>query len=160
MSTVYTLNGKVLKNAANDKWLAKKEAPAGFVMNASNATYTLVNGTYWASWQGPAYPDGYNGNGKQYILVNNNATGIGSSGQGVNLFYGNNIAVGGPSAIGSTDIIKVGTNTGVLLNNSSAGAGFGSYFTLPVPGDIDHKLTTLEQVQAYMANVTITILDP
>lgn len=28
MSTVYTLNGKVLKNAANDKWLTKKEAPA------------------------------------------------------------------------------------------------------------------------------------
>jgi len=27
MSTVYTVNGKVLKNAANDKWLAKKEAP-------------------------------------------------------------------------------------------------------------------------------------
>ena len=25
MSTVYTLNGKVLKNAATDKWLAKKE---------------------------------------------------------------------------------------------------------------------------------------
>lgn len=28
MSTIYTLNGKVLKNSANDKWLAKKEAPA------------------------------------------------------------------------------------------------------------------------------------
>ena len=28
MSTVYTVNGKVLKNAANDKWLTKKEAPA------------------------------------------------------------------------------------------------------------------------------------
>ena len=27
MSTVYTVNGKVLKNAANDKWLTKKEAP-------------------------------------------------------------------------------------------------------------------------------------
>ena len=27
MSTVYTLNGKVLKNAANDKWLTKKETP-------------------------------------------------------------------------------------------------------------------------------------
>jgi len=25
MSTVYTLNGKVLKNSANDKWLTKKE---------------------------------------------------------------------------------------------------------------------------------------
>lgn len=27
MSTVYTLNGKVLKNVATDKWLTKKEAP-------------------------------------------------------------------------------------------------------------------------------------
>ena len=27
MTTVYTLNGKVLKNSANDKWLSKKEAP-------------------------------------------------------------------------------------------------------------------------------------
>lgn len=27
MSTVYTLNGKVLKNSANDKWLIKKEGP-------------------------------------------------------------------------------------------------------------------------------------
>jgi surface protein len=27
MSTIYTLNGKVLKNSANDKWLIMKEAP-------------------------------------------------------------------------------------------------------------------------------------
>lgn len=27
MSTVYTINGKVLKNSANDKWLIKKETP-------------------------------------------------------------------------------------------------------------------------------------
>ena len=27
MSTIYTLNGKVLKNSANDKWLIKKETP-------------------------------------------------------------------------------------------------------------------------------------
>ena len=45
MSTIYTLNGKVLKNAANDKWLAKKEAPAGFIMNASNAVYHGVPGS-------------------------------------------------------------------------------------------------------------------
>lgn len=37
MSTVYTLNGKVLKNAANNKWLTKKEvAPGPLVPN-----YTL-----------------------------------------------------------------------------------------------------------------------
>lgn len=157
---VYTYNDKVLTNSANGKWLKEKEAPAGFVMNASNATYTLVNDTYWVSWQSPAYPDGYNGNGKQYILVNNNATMLGSLGQGANLYYGNGIAAGGPPAVNNADIIKLGTNTGVLLNNSAVGAGYGTYFTVPVHGEIDHKLTTLEEVQAYMANVSITIVDP
>ena len=38
MSTVYTINGKVLKNAANDKWLTKKEEvdpynPLGLPLN-------------------------------------------------------------------------------------------------------------------------------
>ena len=28
MATIYTINGKVLKNSANDKWLVKKEEPA------------------------------------------------------------------------------------------------------------------------------------
>lgn len=29
MSTIYTINGKVLKNVTTGKWVAKKEAPAG-----------------------------------------------------------------------------------------------------------------------------------
>jgi len=34
MTTIYTINGKVLKNAANDKWLTKKEvAPGPLVPN-------------------------------------------------------------------------------------------------------------------------------
>lgn len=27
MTTIYTVNNKVLKNSANDKWLTKKEGP-------------------------------------------------------------------------------------------------------------------------------------
>ena len=41
MSTIYTLNGKVLKNSATDKCLAKKEAPAGFVMNSESGSRVL-----------------------------------------------------------------------------------------------------------------------
>ena len=150
MSTVYTLNGKVLKNAANDKWLAKKEAPAGFVMNASNATYTLKGESYWVSWQGPVYPEGYNGNGKRYILVNNNST------SGSNpLLYDSGLAVGGPNALNPPELNVLGTSTGVLLNNG-AGSQYGIYLTWPNPVEG----YTLEQLQAYMTNVSITIVDP
>lgn len=43
--TVYTLNGKVLKNSANDKWLQKKEDPN----NIGGRTYRTVtiNGVTW-----------------------------------------------------------------------------------------------------------------
>lgn len=66
MSTIYTLNGKVLKNAANDKWLTKKEAPAGFVMNASNIAGSY---TYYTLWEGPNYPDAWDGLGKTIKLT-------------------------------------------------------------------------------------------
>ena len=134
------------------------DPPAGFVMNASNATYTLdtVNDNYWVSWESPTYPDGYNGDGKQYILVNNNAY-VPTSKYNNSFYYGNDIAVGGPSALSSQDINKLGTNTGVLLNNPAAGAGYGVYLTWPLAGPLEGA--TLEQVQAYMANVSITILD-
>jgi hypothetical protein len=151
MSTIYTLNGKVLKNAANDKWLAKKEAPAGFVMNASNATYTAVKESIFVSWQAPSYPDAYNGDGKQYRLVNNNseATNV------AQLMYtsASNPSTGGPSAISKADMQVLGTSTGVLVNNVGYPA-YGVLFVLPLQD------MTLEQAQVYMANLTITILDP
>lgn len=51
MATVYTLNGKVLKNSANDKWLIKKEGSVIIQPNVSPdaSTYTsasLYNGPY------------------------------------------------------------------------------------------------------------------
>lgn len=148
--TVYTLNGKVLTNSANDKWLQKKEAPAGFVMNASNAEFTLnAGGAYWVQWKAPAYPDTYNGNGKQYIFVNNNSTAASNP-----LMYGTNNGNSGPNAINSMS--SLGTSTGELLNNPAAGGGYGVYFVWPNP----INATTLEQIQAYFANVSITIVDP
>lgn len=157
MSTVYTLNGKVLKNAANDKWLAKKEAPAGFVMNASNATFALADETTpVVSWQGPAYPEGYNGNGKQYTLVNNNSTAPTSHA----LLYGTGTTGYGPDAIAGTSMSTLGTSTGTLLNNG-AGGNFGTYMVWPNPlGAQAGSESALEELQAYMANVTITITDP
>ena len=149
MSTVYTLNGKVLKNAANDKWLAKKEAPAGFVMNASNAEYIERSGGYWVYWQSPSYPDAYNGNGKQYTLVNNNSTAPANN----PIMYTSDSLQGGPNAINVSEATVLGTSTGTLLNNEAAGMGYGVYFLWPFQ-------SSLEQVQAYIANVSITILDP
>ena len=152
MSTIYTVNNKVLKNSANDKWLIKKEAPAGFVMNGSNATITELSGTYFVSWQGPAYPDGYNGNGKQYVLVNNNTT----AQQNNQLMYGNSPTSTGPNAINGAGMAVLGTSNGTLLNNL-AGGTYGAYLVWPNPAGSG---VTLAQVQAYLANVTITIVDP
>lgn len=66
MSTIYTLNGKVLKNSANDKWLIKKESPlllwmaknldiddgGGGIYHVDNVTANGVNfGTqYYYTW--------------------------------------------------------------------------------------------------------------
>lgn len=57
MSTVYTLNGKVLKNAATDKWLTKKEAdpynplglPPGTVRVRTSDGQVPVKATGYAS---------------------------------------------------------------------------------------------------------------
>jgi len=154
MSTVYTLNGKVLKNAANDKWLAKKEAPAGFVMNGSNATlWTNGSGSWYASWHGPNYPEGYDGDGKHFTVVNNND--VSTENQ---LMYatGTTNANGGPNAINPTDM--VGTHEGTLLANSAYAysSQFGSYFLLPLNRSYNNE----SQVQAYLDNLTITIVDP
>lgn len=43
MSTVYTLNGKVLKNSANDKWLIKKEAPTIEEVTIGSQTWMNTN---------------------------------------------------------------------------------------------------------------------
>lgn len=134
MSTIYTVNGKVLKNAANDKWLTKKAAPAGFVMNASNATIE----SNVATWEGPNYPDGYDGVGKTlqiivkeegftcYSLQFQYANSV--SGPGPGLIDGTNGAWVNPNA---TDSIPVGTyNVSIIANVAGSSSGYGKYITL------------------------------
>lgn len=152
--TVYTYNDKVLKNTATDKWLKKKEAPAGFVMDASNAEYLFNGGQYWVSWHSPAYPSAYNGNGKQYTLVNNNTPSTTSPILTMGLTYTLESPLGGPRAIESANLLTLGTSTGTLMNNSSVGDEYGVTLSFSCGG------ATLEQVQTFVSNLTITILDP
>lgn len=153
MSTIYTVNGKVLKNSATDKWLTKKEIPV-FVMDASNATITVNGNNSYVSWQAPTYPDAYNGSGKQYTLVNTNATAPESNCSG--LMYGDGVARNGPPAIIDADMKVLGTSSGTLLNNSALPGGYGTHL---VWSNIMVD-PTVEKVQAYLENVSITIVDP
>lgn len=158
MSTIYTLNGKVLKNAANDKWLAKKEAPAGFVMNASNVANIYITGNIgYISWEGPNFPNGYDGNGKHYILVNNNSDSEGYSSD-YGLMYSQSVGNGGPNAISGTAMTTIGQSEGTISSNGAGTAsGFGKYLTLFLQKS---EGITQEYAQAYVANLTLTILDP
>ena len=155
--TVYTYNDKVLKNVATDKWLKKPDAPAGFVMDASNVANIGGNASgMYVSWEGPNYPSGYDGNGKRYLLVNNNSGSEVYSDFG--LMYAPVVEAGGPTAISGTDITTIGQSEGTITANAAgAASGYGKYLNLLLKknGGI-----TLEEAQAYMTNVSITILDP
>lgn len=78
MATVYTLNGKVLKNAANDKWLVKKPEPETYKLDSTTLEgygYDMGNGFIGGIWRGPDYPNGYDSTGhKLRITVLNNIT--------------------------------------------------------------------------------------
>lgn len=143
-TTVYTYNDKVLKNVATDKWLKKPEAPAGFVMNASNAQYYNSGSWIYVYWEGPDFPNGYDGNGKQCTIVN--------SGQATNnnLMYINDSINGGPAAINGSDLVT-GTIT-MSANRAGAASGYGKYLGIPFNSE--------EAARAWVANITITIVDP
>ena len=143
MSTIYTLNGKVLKNSATDKWLAKKEAPAGFVMNASNAQYDVQQSFTYLYWESPSFPNGYDGNGKQCVIVNNGQR------PNNNLMYASSSNSGGPIAIARENLVT-GTTT-MLVNMAGTASGYGKYLEIPFNSE--------EDARAWVANVTITILD-
>ena len=132
----------------------KVNEPERFVMNASNATLIQNGGSgnYYVSWEGPAYPSGYNGNGKQYIVVNNNTAEDTTARIPSQLMYCPSAEPGGgPTAIDYTIIQTIGTSTGTLTSNPVP--SFGVYLMINVKG-------TEEEVRAYLANLTITILDP
>lgn len=127
--------------------------PTGFVMNASNAEYYKYNGLYCVAWRSPSYPNIYNGNGKQYILVNNN-TNIGYPDA---LKYLSESKNAGSDAIESANMRVQGTSTGTLLDNIYYGP-----FDNPngVYLGFSGGFQTLEEAQAYIANFSITIPDP
>ena len=132
MSTIYTLNGKVLKNAANDKWLTKKEAPSGFVMNADNAT--IISNK--ATWEGPNYPDGYDGEGKTLQIIIKEA---GCTFANLSIYYLNAAdgTTNGPTALsawnnpsGNYQVeAPIGTYTTTLSANPAGGI-YGKYLVL------------------------------
>ena len=147
MSTVYTVNGKVLKNSANNKWLTKKEAPAGFVMNASNAFSTnQMNGTLGIiSWKGPNFPDNCNLSGKTLqVKITSNITANTNSGSS-RFMYASVDNSGGPDVAAITET-QPGTYT-YVCNNNPAGGSFGKYLSLELGNisDIDKiELTILD----------------
>ena len=147
MSTVYTVNGKVLKNSANNKWLTKKEAPVGFVMNASNVINTL--GTPGSSgmivWEGPNFPDYCNLSGKT-LQVKITSTITANTDKGSSLFMYVMANSGGGPTIAAITETQPGTYTYVCDNNP-AGTPFGKYLSIELGNisDIDNiELTILD----------------
>ena len=139
----------------------KIDEPEGFVMNASNVADIGGNSSgMYVSWEGPDYPNGYDGNGKHYILVNNNPNSGVFTDYG--LMYARAVEAGGPQAIKPSEIEIRGQSEGTLdANQAGTANGYGKYLNLILKkneGSIG--VITLEDVQAYVANLTITILDP
>ena len=150
--TVYTYNDKVLKNVATDKWLKKKEAPAGFVMNASNIAY--INGGL-AYWESPGYADDYyDGNGKTIIItLTEDLTAL----QAVELMYcATSSEPNGPDILGASQFpITVGTYTFTMLANPvPPGVGYtmGKYIMI--------DLKDSQHAEQDLSKITITIVDP
>lgn len=158
MSTIYTVNGKVLKNADNGKWLTKKEAPAGFVMDASNAT--ISNNV--ANWEGPNYPDGYDGTGKTLQIIVKEE---GFTCAALTFNYANSISGSGPSLTngsgwnnpGDTGMgtysIPVGTYNVSIVANPATSMGYGKYITLQRQGP-DRTIDS-----ALLAKIEFKIID-
>lgn len=147
--TVYTYNDKVLKNVATDKWLKKADAPAGFVMDASNVVN--ISGTY-AYWESPGYAvDYYDGNGKTIIITlteDLDAT-------QVNLMYAqtSNDNSTNPSII-SQFPLTAGTYTFTMTANpvpDIPGYTMGKYIMIYI-NNIDH-------IAQELSKITITIPD-
>lgn len=152
MTTIYTFNNKVLKNSANDKWLTKKEAPAGFVMNASNVVATKfigseVRGT--AVWASPTYPEACNLNGKTVQLKITSSISPNTFRGGTEFMYAKGTTgndMGGPLAALMTQT-EPGTYTYTCNNNPALQAGYGMYLSVELG-----NLNDLDKIE-------ITILD-
>ena len=160
MATIYTINGKVLKNTNNGKWLIKKEAPAGFVMNASNAVYNgFPSGSgpnkYYAIWEGPEYPSACSLEGKTIQLIVKEA--LSNSAAELMPMYGMQLPsagsqYGGPTLCNNTGFINCsqpGTyNLTCIANAAGTASGYGTYITVNFKGyssgDPEADLTKVE----------------
>ena len=164
MSTIYTLNGKVLKNSATDKWLAKKEAPAGFVMNASNVVYHGVPGStgennYFAIWEGPYYPAACSLEGKTIQLIVKEA--LTNPSANFKLMYAMQLPsvgsqYGGPNLCGSDfiDCSQPGTyDLTCIANAAPAASGYGTYIT------VNFKRYSSGDPEADLAKIEFRIID-
>lgn len=168
-TTVYTYNDKVLKNVATDKWLKKPDAPAGFVMDGSNATISNNK----ANWEGPNYPDGYDGTGKTLQIIVKEE---GFTCNALTFKYTNSISGDGPEFITrdeshqysqagtwynpgdsgmGTASIPVGTyNVSIIANPAGAvSQGYGKYITMQRNGPD----TTLDS--ALLSKIEFRIID-
>lgn len=115
--------------------------PEGFVMDASNAT---INSNV-AAWEGPNYPDGYDGEGKTLQIIVKEE---GFTCNNITLYYSSDTGGYGPPLINDSDLhggkwfnpadsgsgtasIPVGTyNVTIIHNQAGSGSGFGKYITL------------------------------
>ena len=150
MTTIYTFNNKVLKNSANDKWLTKKEAPAGFVMNASN---TVSSTNTHATWESPGYPDGWDGYGKTLELTVSQDITLTTN---MAIMYSNAVDTNGPEAIGPpweslSGTITAGKYTFTMHSNAApTSSGYGKYIVVNAIDDVS---------SVWLPYISMTILD-
>lgn len=179
MATIYTLNGKVLKNSANDKWLVKKPEPEPETYKLDSTTlegygYGMGSGYIGGIWRGPEYPNRYNGYGhKLRITVRNNIT-LGLPGDGPKQIAGWYLATtaagyvsAGPSFILATYFISnsdanipVGVYEFDLEDYNDDTADYGKYIFL-VFGKATTSTAGYTQVttmETLMNNVTMEIV--
>lgn len=149
MGTIYTFNGKVLKNAANDKWLTKKEVLAGFVMDASNVVSSDTLKTLWA---GPNNPDAWDGLGKTIRMIVSEDVTLPYSTFGIGYGITNTTQQEFSPLINSQSpadgIIRAGTYTYTGIASYGIQYGFGKYICL------------LNVNSSDVSKITIQILDP
>ena len=144
MSTIYTVDGKVLKNSDTGKWLTKKEVPE-FVMDASNAT---IDG-YTAIWESPTYPEAFNGDGKTLEVTVSSDTEIPYN--GMPMTYVPTNSAGGPPATTISLPLTAGVHTFALSANPSVAYGFGARLAL--------SFHSVELLQANISKFSMRIID-
>lgn len=130
MSTVYTLNGKVLKNSTNDKWLTKKEGPTFDSVTIGTQTWMAKNLAVDDGGTGIRIIDNVTANGvnfgTQYYYTWEAAVRVANSIQGWHLPTDNEwkalaTAVGGLSVAGTKLKSTTGWNNGM---NGDGSYGF------------------------------------